>query len=52
MTFFKWASLSLQIAYYKWALSQMCASHEDVPAVTLLVMYLEEQRAALGMDPT
>jgi hypothetical protein len=49
MTFFKWASLSLQIAYYKWALSQMCASHEDVPAVTLLVMYLEEQRAALGM---
>jgi len=49
MTLFRWMGLSLRIAYYRLALSQMCASHEDVPAVTLLVMYLEEQRAALGM---
>jgi hypothetical protein len=49
MTFFRWMGLGLRIAYYRLALSQMCASHPDVPAVMVTVMYLEEQRAALGM---
>jgi hypothetical protein len=40
----------VQIAYHRWALSQMCGSHPDLPAVTLLVMYLEEQRSALGLE--
>jgi len=49
MTFIRWVHLSVQIVYHRWALSQMCGSHPDLPAVTLLVMYLEEQRAALGI---
>jgi hypothetical protein len=50
MTFIRWMHLSVQIAYYNWARSQMCGSHPDLPAVTLLVMYLEEQRSALGLE--
>jgi hypothetical protein len=48
MTLFKFAALTLRIAYYRWALSSLCASHPDVPAITVHVLYLEEQRAALA----
>jgi len=48
MTLFKFAALTARIAYYRWALVHLCASHPDVPEIVLHVLYLEEQRAALA----
>jgi hypothetical protein len=48
MTILKFGALYLRIAYYRWALAHLCASHPDVPAITVHVLYLEEQRAALA----
>lgn len=47
MNLFKYAALSLRISYYEWALTQMCASHPDVPAITVHLIYLNDQRDQL-----
>jgi len=47
MTLFKFAALTARIAYYRWALVHLCASHPDVPEIVLHVKHLEDQRNAL-----
>jgi hypothetical protein len=47
MTLLKFGALSLRIAYYRWALAHLCASHPDVPEIVLHVKHLEDQRNAL-----
>jgi len=48
MTILKYALLTARITYYEWALTQMCGSHPDVPAIAVHLIYLNEQRNALS----